>query len=799
MTFKQSHLQLKGASSERKPPLLPLQRPSPSRSHYTSALSCKKTVFFFIAISSAVVLLNTARFQLSTTSNSVTESNSSETAPLSTAPIHDYDYGGGHLEGEHEQRFPFPYHEPEDVEPENAEDEDKYRFSDEDNSFEDEDDGDIENLLTDSPTDQQRRQPIRTPHSKIEGVIPPQCPSLFLSTETSFSAPSFTSSSTAPTNNLLVLSPDQVNCKSIPSQLEGYSLAFCISNEDCSRGFIQIVRQNGALDPALRVKVSKEISHDQHFRQVTGPDDFYFVIEGAQKLALGAHLVSRDLLVDVDGGSSSSENLVYRADFRMTLPGPVQLSGWLAYEKFRAVRENRPGVWPQWTHSLLIDPETVIDPTQADSYSTKFDICSNCELDSFLEQVKNYREEHFEQCDRRAPVRGSYWKEELALKVYSDMDTINKGPGAGTFFKGDKTHDQYADKSIKDDQDSTTEGPKLTRGWRFVPNGCTMTKTSNLPNASSRDPYSATCDSIASPGAAMLKNSETTSDGENDFPRRRILFTGDSQVRTTYNAILNHYRPWDHINQRFAFHDEYIPGREVLDLNNTVSSKSSSATIIPHTKSDTEIELIYKADQFLDFLTEASDKELDRYDTIYINIGQWPASGPVAGGQWSTAKLIERWEAVIVRLNRWRQSREEQLKARPSYSSEADAKRNPTVGTGDSSIVIWAGMNAFPMRKDPSIKVKGDWRTNARLGYWDDWIETISQEAGGWFRRMNSWQLTFPMLNQVTDKAHFQETDAIDALKIEALYKLDLCSRMQPDTPYPNRLAEATTTTTTSA
>lgn len=40
------------------------------------------------------------------------------------------------------------------------------------------------------------------------------------------------------------------------------------------------------------------------------------------------------------------------------------------------------------------------------------------------------------------------------------------------------------------------------------------------------------------------------------------------------------------------------------------------------------------------------------------------------------------------------------------------------------------------------------------------------------------------MLDEVLDRAHFQQTDAIDALKIEALYKLDLCSRMSADIPY---------------
>lgn len=60
------------------------------------------------------------------------------------------------------------------------------------------------------------------------------------------------------------------------------------------------------------------------------------------------------------------------------------------------------------------------------------------------------------------------------------------------------------------------------------------------------------------------------------------------------------------------------------------------------------------------------------------------------------------------------------------------------------------------------------------------------------------------MLDQVVDRAHFQQTDAIDALKIEALYKLDLCSRMSADIPYPDIPADVptypqTTTTTTAA
>ncbi|KAG0006936.1 hypothetical protein BGZ65_001544 [Modicella reniformis] len=734
-----NHQQLKGILSEsgsRRPPLLPVQRPSSPHQHrgfFKSAtpLTYRRTAFILVAITSALLLINTAHVQFSLSSSAghriFSETPYSRRHPIDPRPLRDYEYDDKLHAEEQEMSSTYPTGYNEAVNQDN-----ELNFLGEDAGDENEDE---ERQSSVQSNGRQRHPPARISFKTVEGIV------------------------------------------------------------------------------------SKDAGHDQYFRHVAGPDDFYFLMEGAQRLALGAHLVSNDLLVDLDetpsrtlmtmdpqvssGFRDTSRKLVYRADFRMALPGPVQLSGWLTYEKFRAVRENRPGVWPQWSHSLLIDPGTKVDPSdEATGVATKFTICSACEMDTFLEQSKEYREAHFEQCDRMAPARGSYWREDLALRLYSELDTVNRAPGAGANVRdGAETMDNK-----HEEVNMQKNHAKLTRGWRFVPNGCTMTRTSSVPNASSQDPYMSTCDSIASPGAMMRssrfqKNNDTNSNSrpdieDNSYPRRRILFMGDSQVRTTYNAILNHYRPVDPEHQRFSTHDEFVPGLETLDEANVITATPTAATVIPRSESDTEIELIYKADQFLDFLVNSKNEDLDRYDTIYLNLGQWPASGPVAGGQWSTAKLLERWEAVIERLDRWKRSREEQLWSRSLYSDEIAAK-NPTFGSGESSRVIWAGMNAFPMRTDQSIRVKGDWRTNARLGHWDDWIETISQDAGGWFRRMNAWHLTFPMLDQVVDKAHFQETDAIDALKIEALYKLDLCSRMTPDIPYSSMTTDITVETTT--
>lgn len=710
-------------------PLLPLQQPLSSPARGSISLSYKKTAFLLVAITSALLLVNTFSIQFSASSPSSTQTATSpSSSPPSILPQPSVNYTP-------ENSQIHPYNEEEHDEPAPSEDDDddeRWQFTDDTTNENGDGDENDENEESDENDEfvQEEEQSQSYPssmhnnpnnHAAPPGVVSLQCPSLVLSTSLSFDSPSFTSASTASSSPITPnLQPDQVTCRPIPSLLKEYNLAFCISIQDCSQGFIQIVHTVSADDSVWKIKPSKNQVHTQYFRDVAGPDDFYFVVQGAQKLALSAHLVSKDLLVSVPESEAVSTEehtlLVYRADLRMTLPGPVQLSGWLTYDKFRSIREDRPGIWPQWRHEALIQPETefdAMDELLASGPSTRFTICPACEMDPFVDQVKAYRDNFFEQCDRMAPVRGAYWREDLALKLYPELDVVNKAPGSG---------------GIAATAAAKTDKQKFTKGWRFVPSGCTMTSTSHLPTAASTNPFYSTCDSIASPASDLRTPEE---DSATEFPHRRILFTGDSQVRATYNAILNHYRPADPTRQKFSVHSEVLPNELTLALNRTFIGKRKPAA------DDTKIEMIYKADQFLDGILASTDDELDKFDTIYINLGQWPASGPVAGGQWSTDQFLERWEMVIIRLNRWKASRKE--RAQDPTSARAAVLKD----TGSSSRVIWAGQNAFPMRTDPAIRVKGDWRTNARLGYWDDWIETISQKEGGWFRRMNSWQLTF--------------------------------------------------------
>ncbi|KAG0332027.1 hypothetical protein BG004_001418 [Podila humilis] len=793
-----------------------LQQPGSTSLRACSSISYKRTAFILVAITSALLLINTVNIQLPNSPSSAVRYPSPSPPPPHPVPEYNIDnnISNGPLPPKTEQ---------ENIQPTPDDDDARWQFTEEtnDEDSEEEDEGEDDEFFQDQELPQAPNSSFRNSPNNREAptdVVAEGCPKWFLSTSSSFDIPSFSSSSTVPPAlSTPALLPDEVSCRAVPSLLDNFSLAYCVSNQDCSRGFIQIVHTVPKDDYLWKIKPSKSQLHAQYFQETAGPDDFYFVLQGAQKLAVGAHLVSKEHLVNVAGVAAEvraqeddiNTTLVYRADFRMTLPGTVQLSGWLTYDKYRSIREDKPNIWPQWRHEALIKVDTEVDAMDeipVSGPSTRFTICPACELEPFLEQVKAYREDNFEKCDRMAPVRGSYWREDIAVQVYSDLDVMNKGVGAGGVALWAAANARKGKKNAPATSDGQEQ--KLTKGWRFVPSGCTMTPTTRYPMASSEDPFNPSCDSIASPASelrtpAVSAQQTPASEGENEnedgesedadvnmtkrgenddadapaIPRRHLLFTGDSQVRATYNAILNHYRPADPNRQRFNVHDEFLPNEHKLAINSTLVGKAAKGG---HAD-DTQIEIMYKADQFLDGLIASPDNELDKFDTIYINLGQWPASGPTAGGQWSTAQFLDRWEKVIARLNRWKESRKARAAAEQSEGGVIDTVLK---GSGASSRVIWAGQNAFPMRTDNAIRLKGDWRTNARLGYWDDWIENISQKEGSWFRRMNSWQLTFPMLDEVVDRAHFQDTDAIDALKLEALYKLDLCSRMSADLPY---------------
>ncbi|ORY00848.1 hypothetical protein K493DRAFT_347649 [Basidiobolus meristosporus CBS 931.73] len=206
---------------------------------------------------------------------------------------------------------------------------------------------------------------------------------------------------------------------------------------------------------------------------------------------------------------------------------------------------------------------------------------------------------------------------------------------------------------------------------------------------------------------------------------RSILFTGDSQIRVTYDNI---WRRFDGQLGRINTLNRFLDRKKVIK----------------------NVTLYHHKDVFLEDIAGRTPAELLTYDTIVFNFAQWPASGPNNGGHWTTEKFLSRLTNVTDYLAGIRDSRPK----------------------GKPLRLIWHGIHAFSTT-NPYSKSRIDWRTNPRLKNWNVFAEDIMKGHG--IRSINSFQITYPMIDTSPDKAHYFGTDAEEAIVDETLHKLDLC------------------------
>ncbi|KAJ3066406.1 hypothetical protein HDU98_010307 [Podochytrium sp. JEL0797] len=151
------------------------------------------------------------------------------------------------------------------------------------------------------------------------------------------------------------------------------------------------------------------------------------------------------------------------------------------------------------------------------------------------------------------------------------------------------------------------------------------------------------------------------------------------------------------------------------------------------------------------------DKEMAEFDVLQFGFGHW-ASGPEENNGHFT---VERWldhvelAADYIQVMNWRRQR---LGLKPM-------------------VVIWHGVNGFALKTDPDAwLIKAfDWRTNYRFKIWSMYAErAIARRAG--FKMMNSFEMTFPWVQESEDGSHMHTLPAVDAQVDELLHKLNICN-----------------------
>ncbi|ORY01464.1 hypothetical protein K493DRAFT_298360 [Basidiobolus meristosporus CBS 931.73] len=206
---------------------------------------------------------------------------------------------------------------------------------------------------------------------------------------------------------------------------------------------------------------------------------------------------------------------------------------------------------------------------------------------------------------------------------------------------------------------------------------------------------------------------------------RSILFFGDSQIRVMYDNL---WRRLDGSTARIVKMEKFLDMRK--EIGNVV--------------------LWHHKDVFLEDIVSRDDAYLMKYDTIVFNFAQWPASGLVFGGHWTTDRFLNVLDNATDFLVGVQSRRPKDKPLR----------------------LVWQGIHAFSMKNIYSKK-RGDWRTINRLKNWNRLAENMARSKG--IRTMNSFEITYSMLDVSPDNAHYFGTDVEEAVVDEVLHKLDLC------------------------
>ncbi|KAG0239333.1 hypothetical protein BGW41_007818 [Actinomortierella wolfii] len=139
---------------------------------------------------------------------------------------------------------------------------------------------------------------------------------------------------------LLLLEPSE--CTPIESQHPDFNVDICFSPYVCNEGLVRIRRRDRALCKTAQLKsfISSNATHDAFHRQFSGPDSFYVVFSGAEKLA--------------PPDWHHAGHCLYVFPFHISNPGKFTLDIVHLYDNFGAVQEQLD-YWPELTNQKVVE------------------------------------------------------------------------------------------------------------------------------------------------------------------------------------------------------------------------------------------------------------------------------------------------------------------------------------------------------------------------------------------------------------------------------------------------------------
>ncbi|KAJ3063402.1 hypothetical protein HDU98_000789, partial [Podochytrium sp. JEL0797] len=252
-----------------------------------------------------------------------------------------------------------------------------------------------------------------------------------------------------------------------------------------------------------------------------------------------------------------------------------------------------------------------------------------------------------------------------------------------------------------------------------------------------------------------------------------IEFFGDSQLRGVWFGVearlLGSKDPYNNIKHHFL-RAKFLNPQDVKGYPETPSkidfSEGSDELPVGTPRGLVGVDIKLRNSEHMNIFTELgmfkggedtspAEKELMDRDVAVLNTAQHPASGMFNGGHFTT----QRYEHLL------------------EYASDYAQFINGKRASYDKAPLefIWLGNNGIytdPDLNSGAAKSK-DWRTNYRMKIWGDFAERVLRRTG--WKMINSFEHTFPWLQESPDHAHMHTTPALDAQVDKLLHKLNLC------------------------
>ncbi|KAF9946252.1 hypothetical protein BGZ72_000502 [Mortierella alpina] len=236
---------------------------------------------------------------------------------------------------------------------------------------------------------------------------------------------------------------------------------------------------------------------------------------------------------------------------------------------------------------------------------------------------------------------------------------------------------------------------------------------------------------------------------------RSIYFVGDSHIRELFIAFTNRLRETD---TPLTLHDWGTHTEQVEGV---------------HIRQDFDQWLTHLQHKIRHTLGEPLNAEpdpteelslLEKFDSIILDFGAWPAAGFGIGPLWTSDHLVRYMRETLWDLAKVRHLRQEHYKQ---------------TGEGYRDLrIVWMGMVPWPETNHP------DMRTNPRLKYWEtlvnreiDVINNYYKGQGGMIDHLGAFEKIMPYHKLSADGAHYTAKGPVDALIQALIHKLDLCSK----------------------